>query len=199
MGVLDVSAESDIESFEQLLEKLKSNPGDLSFGSSGTGGYSHLFGEFFLSATDTEMLHIPYNGLGPAVVDLMAGQIDVVFDNLPSSAALLDSGRLRALAVSAPERIESMPDVPTYTEVGYPELNTPSWFGLAAPAGVSEDILDVLNEAIQVTLSDPEVIAGIERQGAVPAYTTREDFAAIIAASNEQWSRVVEEIGFEKL
>lgn len=198
-GVLDVNADSDITTFDQLLTALKKNPEGFSFGSSGTGGYSHLFGESFLNATDTKMLHVPYKGLGPAVVDLMAGQINVVFDNLPSSAVALKSGKLRALAVSAPERIASLPDVPTYAEVGYPELNTPSWFGLAAPAGVSDEVLDRLNEAVKNVLSNPDVVQSIEQQGAVPAYTTREEFADMIRASNEQWSLVVSDINFEKL
>ncbi|MBU4611492.1 ABC transporter substrate-binding protein [Achromobacter sp. GG226] len=199
LGVLDVSAKSDITSVPQLLERLKAEPDRFAFGSSGNGGYSHLFGEFFQSATGTRMLHVPYKGLGPALVDLMAGQIEVVFDNLPSSAGLIQSGELRALAVAAPARLAQMPDVPTYAEVGYPQLNTPSWFGLAAPAGVPEDVLETLNQAVGKTLQDPTVVAAIEKQGAVPAYTSRAEFAEIIRRSNATWSQVVADIGFEKL
>lgn len=199
LGVLDVRADSDIKSFPQLVEALKADPNRFSFGSSGNGGYSHLFGELFLSATGTKMLHVPYKGLGPALIDLLAGQIQVVFDNLPSSSSQIQSGNIRALAVTAPERISSMPNVPTYAELGYPELNTPSWFGLAAPAKVPEEVLETLNQAIRKVLADPEVAAAIEQQGAVPHYTTRAEFAAMIQQSNEIWSKVVQDIGFEKL
>lgn len=199
LGVLDVRADSDIKSFPQLVEALKADPNRFSFGSSGNGGYSHLFGELFLSATGTKMLHVPYKGLGPALIDLLAGQIQVVFDNLPSSSGQIQSGSIRALAVTAPERLPSLPDVPTYAELGYPELNTPSWFGLAAPAKVPEDVLETLNQAIRKVLADPEVVTAIEQQGAVPHYTTRAEFATMIQQSNEVWSKVVQDIGFEKL
>lgn len=199
LGVLDVSSGSDIKSFKDLIDKLKANPRKFSFGSSGGGGYSHLFGELFMSVTNTKVLHVPYKGLGPAVVDLLGGQIQVVFDNLPSSAALIQSGKIRALAVAAPSRVKNMPDVPTYAEVGFPQLNTPSWFGLAAPAGVPEDILEKLNQGVKVVLSDPKVIASIDKQGAAPAYTSRKEFAEIIKRSNEVWKKVVEDINFEKL
>lgn len=199
LGVLDVSSSSDIKSFKDLIEKLKARPGAYAFGSSGGGGYSHLFGELFMSVTNTKLLHVPYKGLGPAVVDLLAGQIQVVFDNLPSSAALIQGGKIRALAVAAPSRVKNMPDVPTYAEVGFPQLNTPSWFGLAAPAGVPEDILEKLNQGVKTVLSNPKVIASIEQQGAAPAYTSRKEFAEIIKRSNEVWKKVVEDINFEKL
>jgi tripartite-type tricarboxylate transporter receptor subunit TctC len=199
LGVLDVKADSDIKTFDQLVDKLKKNPGDLAYGSSGNGGYSHLFGQRFLTVTKTDMLHVPYKGLGPAMIDLLAGQIQVVFDNLPSSVGQIEAGNVRALAVAAPERVKSMPDVPTYAEVGYPQLNTPSWFGLAAPANVPEDILETLNQAVKKTLENPEVIAQIEKQGAVPDYTTRAQFAELIKSSNQQWQDVVKAINFEKL
>ena len=199
LGVLDVNAKSDIKTFDDLVKALKANPEKFSFGSSGNGGYSHLFGERFKSVTNTQLLHVPYKGLGPALTDLLAGQIDVVFDNLPSSAAQIKAGAIRPLAVAAPQRVESMPDVPTYAEVGYPQLNTPSWFGLAAPANVPEDILETLNQAVKTVLADPEVVKLIEQQGAVPDYTTRQQFAQVIKESNERWQEVLRAINFEKL
>lgn len=199
LGVLDVSASSDIKTFDQLVSALKKSPGKFAYGSSGNGGYSHLFGQLFLSDTKTDMLHVPYKGLGPAMIDLLAGQIQVVFDNLPSSAAQIEAGKIRALAVASPTRVKSMPDVPTYAEVGYPQLNTPSWFGLAAPPNVPTDILDKLNLAVKKVLQDPEVVAQIEKQGAVPNYTSRDQFAEMIKASNKQWQDVVHAIQFPKM
>jgi len=198
-GVLDIKASSDIKTFDQLVQQLKANPEKFSFGSSGNGGYSHLFGEQFLKATNTKMLHVPYKGLGPALTDLLAGQINVVFDNYPSSAGQLEAGKIRALAVASPTRLKNLPDTPTYAEAGYPRLNTPSWFGLAAPAGVPDATLDALNSAVKKTLSDPQVIAALQKQGAIPAYTSRQDFANIIRDSNAQWRAIVNDIKFEKL
>ena len=199
LGVLDVRASSDIKTFDQLVNTLKSNPGKMAYGSSGNGGYSHLFGQLFLTATQTDMLHVPYKGLGPAMIDLLAGQIQVIFDNLPSSASQIESGTIRALAVASPTRVKSMPEVPTYAEVGFPQLNTPSWFGLAAPANVPENILEILNQAIKKVLADPGVIAQIEKQGAVADYTSRAKFADIIKTSNKQWQDIVQAIKFEKI
>lgn len=199
LGVLDINAKSSIKTFAQLVEAIKADPQKFTFGSSGNGGYSHLFGERFKSATGTNMLHVPYKGLGPALTDLLAGQIDVVFDNLPSSAGQIQAGALRALAVAAPERVPQFPDVPTYAEVGYPELNTPSWYGLAAPAGTPQDVLDTLNQAVKKALSDPAVIEQLQQQGAVADYTTPEEFTQMIRESNDRWQKVVSDIKFEKL
>lgn len=199
LGVLDINADSPIQTFQQLVDTLKAEPGKYTFGSSGNGGYSHLFGERFKSVTQTDVLHVPYKGLGPALTDLLAGQINIVFDNLPSSAGHIESGKFRALAVAAPERVKQFPDVPTYAEVGYPQLNTPSWFGIAAPAGVPDDILETLNQAVKKALADPDVIQKIEQQGAVPDYTTRDEFSRLIEESNQRWQQVVTDINFEKL
>ena len=199
LGVLDVNGKSNIKTFAQLVDKLKADPDKYSYGSSGNGGYSHLFGQRFIAATGTRMLHVPYKGLGPALTALLSDQIQVVFDNLPSSSGQIASGSLRALAVAAPQRVKSMPDVPTYAEVGYPELNTPSWFGLAAPRGLSGEKLKVLNQAVKAALADPEVVAQIDRQGAVVDYTSPEEFAKIIRESNERWQGVVKAIHFKKM
>lgn len=198
-GVLDVNANSPIKTFAQLMEALKSDPGKYVFGSSGNGGYSHLFGERFKSTTEVDLLHVPYSGLGPALIDLLGGQIHVVFDNLPSSIAQIEAGKLRALAVASEDRIKDLPDVPTYAEVGFPQLNTPSWFGIGAPAGVPDEILNSLNQAVKKVLADPEVVKKIEQQGAIPHYTTRDEFTNLIKESNERWQQVVSDINFEKL
>ncbi len=198
-GVLDVNANSDIKTFQQLLDALKADPDKFSFGSSGLGGYSHLFGERFLNETGTEMLHVPYNGLGPALTALLGNQIQVVFDNLPSSTGQIEAGAFRPLAVAAPTRVKSLPDVPTYAEVGYPQLNTPSWFGIAAPANIPTDVLSTLNKAIGETLADPKVIDLIEKQGGIPDHTSPEEFKQLIDESNKRWQGVVQDIGFEKL
>lgn len=198
-NVLVVNPELPAKNMEQFIQLLKSNPGKFAFGSSGNGGLSHMNGELFMSVTGTKMLHVPYKGLGPALNDLVAGQLQVVFDNIPSSFALIQGQRIRPLVVAAKERLKALPDVPTYAEVGLPSLNNPSWFGLAAPANTPDAILDTLNRAVIQALKDPETVAAIEKQGALPSPMTRKDFGTLIQKSNEQWEKVVKDIGFTKL
>ena len=198
-NVLVVNPALPAQDLKSLLALLKSQPGKLAFGSSGNGGLSHMNGELFMSVTGTRMLHVPYKGLGPALNDLVAGQLQVVFDNIPSSNPLIQAHRIRPLAVAARQRLKVLPDVPTYAEAGLPAMNTPSWFGLAAPAGVPDAILDRLNAAVAQTLKDPQTVEAIEKQGAVPAPTTRKAFAETISQSYAGWKKIVDDIKFEKL
>ncbi|UIF91578.1 tripartite tricarboxylate transporter substrate binding protein [Cupriavidus sp. UYPR2.512] len=188
---------TDLQSFIRLLKA--NHPGKYSFGSSGNGGLSHMNGELFMNATGTRMLHVPYKGLGPALNDAVAGQIQVVFDNIPSSSGLIQGGRLKPLAVAAKQRLKVLPNVPTYSEAGLPAMNNPSWFGLGAPAGTPAAILDKLNHAVRQVLAEPEVIAAIEKQGAIPAPTSRKAFGDLIRAQNAHWKQVVEDIHFTRL
>ncbi|UDM52316.1 tripartite tricarboxylate transporter substrate binding protein [Cupriavidus sp. MP-37] len=187
---------TDLASF---IKQLKASPGKYSFGSSGNGGLSHMNGELFMNATGTRMLHVPYKGLGPALNDAVAGQIQVVFDNIPSSSGLIQGDRLKPLAVAAKQRLKVLPNVPTYAEAGLPAMNNPSWFGLGAPAGTPAAILDQLNDAVRQVLAEPEVIAAIEKQGAIPAPTSRKAFGDLIRGQNAHWKQVVEAIHFTKL
>ncbi|MBP0629289.1 MULTISPECIES: tripartite tricarboxylate transporter substrate binding protein [unclassified Cupriavidus] len=187
---------ADLQSFIKLL---KANPGKYSFGSSGNGGLSHMNGELFMNTTGTRMLHVPYKGLGPALNDAVAGQIQVVFDNIPSSSALIQGGRLKPLAVAAKQRLKVLPNVPTYAEAGLPAMNNPSWFGLAAPAGTPAPILDKLNQAVRKVLAEPDVIAAIEKQGAIPAPTSRQAFSELVRGQNAHWKQVVDDIHFTRL
>jgi len=198
-NVLVVNPDVPAKDLPSFLALLKAQPGKLAFGSSGNGGLSHMNGELFLKSTGTQMLHVPYKGLGPALNDLVAGQVQVVFDNIPSSNPLIQGQRIRPLAVAARERLKVLPDVPTYAEAGLPAMNNPSWFGLAAPAGVPEPILDKLNAAVRQTLADPATIDAIEKQGAVPAPTSRQDFAQLMQRSFDNWKQIVVDIKFEKL
>ncbi|WP_454695610.1 Bug family tripartite tricarboxylate transporter substrate binding protein [Achromobacter aegrifaciens] len=186
----------DLAAFQQLL---KASPDKYAFGSSGNGGLSHMNGELFLKTTGTRMLHVPYKGLGPALNDLVAGQVQVVFDNIPSSYPLIQAQRIRPLAVAAKRRLKVLPDVPTYAEAGLPAMNHPSWFGLAAPAGTPPAVLDRLNAAVRQALADPATADAIEKQGAVPSPMSRDEFGALITQSYGHWKTVVEDIKFEKM
>ena len=198
-NVLVINPEITAKDMPSFLALLKAQPDKLAFGSSGNGGLSHMNGELFMKVTQTKMLHVPYKGLGPALNDLVAGQVQVVFDNIPSSNPLIQAQRLRPLAVAASSRLKVLPDVPTYAEVGLPAMNNPSWFGLAAPAGVPEAILDKLNAAVVQALADPATIEAIEKQGAVPAPMTRQAFAQLMQRSYDNWKQIVVDIKFEKM
>lgn len=182
-----------------FLRLLKAEPDKYAFGSSGNGGLSHMNGELFLKTTGTRMLHVPYKGLGPALNDLVAGQVQVVFDNIPSSNPLIQAQRIRPLAVAAKQRLKVLPDVPTYAEAGLPAMNHPSWFGLAAPAGTPAAVLDKLNAAVREALADPATADAIEKQGAMPSPMSRDEFGALIVQSYGHWKTVVEDIKFEKM
>lgn len=198
-NVLVVNPKVPAQDLKGLIALLKANPGKYSFGSSGNGGLSHLNGEIFKHVTGTDILHVPYKGLGPALTDLMAGHIDLVFDNIPSSAGMLQAGQTRAMAVAAKSRLKLLPQVPTYAEVGLSPLNTPSWFGIGAPAGTPAPILDTLNKAVRAALTNPEVVIAIEKQGAIPDPTSRAEFSALVAKENLRWQKVVKSIGFQKM
>jgi len=198
-NVLVVNPALPAQNLTAFLALLKADPNKYAFGSSGNGGLSHMNGELFMKTTGTRMLHVPYKGLGPALNDLVAGQVQVVFDNIPSSYPLIQAQRIRPLAVAARERLKVLPDVPTYAEAGLPPMNNPSWFGLAAPAGTPAPVLDKLNAAVRQALADPATVDAIERQGAVPSPMSRDAFGALIAQSYGHWKTVVEDIKFQKM
>lgn len=198
-NVLVVNPALPAQDLAAFLKLLKADPNKYAFGSSGNGGLSHMNGELFMKTTGTRMLHVPYKGLGPALNDLVAGQVQVVFDNIPSSYPLIQGQRIRPLAVAAKQRLKVLPDVPTYAEAGLPAMNNPSWFGLAAPAGTPAPVLDKLNVAVRQALADPATIDAIEKQGAVPSPMSRDEFGALIAQSYGHWKTVVEDIKFEKM
>lgn len=198
-NVLVVNPALPAQDLSAFLKLLKADPGKYAFGSSGNGGLSHMNGELFMQTTGTRMLHVPYKGLGPALNDLVAGQAQVVFDNIPSSYPLIQGQRIRPLAVAARQRLKVLPDVPTYAEAGLPAMNNPSWFGLAAPAGTPAPVLDKLNAAVRQALADPATVDAIAKQGAVPSPMSREEFGALIAQSHGHWNTVVEDIKFQKM
>lgn len=198
-NVLVVNPSFPASDLQGLVKELKANPEKYSFGSSGNGGLSHINGELFQHVTGTRMLHVPYKGLGPALSDLMSGQVNMVFDNIPSSAGLIQGGQIRPLAVASKQRLKLLPQVPTYAEAGLPAMNNASWFGLGAPAGTPVEILDTLNAAVRQALADPEVATAIEKQGAIPSPMSRADFSRLVASQNELWRKVIQDIRFDKL
>ncbi|CAM3919816.1 tripartite tricarboxylate transporter substrate binding protein BugE [Bordetella tumulicola] len=187
-NVVSVNPKFPAKDFKSFLEELKKNPGKYSYGSSGTCGVLHLMGESFKDATGADIVHVPYKGSGPAVADAVGGQIEIVFDNLPSSMGQIQAGNLRAMAVAWPERLKSLPDVPTFKEVGFPQVNQPVWYGLLAPAGTPMEIVNKLRDAAVVALKDPKVIQVLDQQGSAPSGNTPEEFAKEIKEQND-WAK----------
>ena len=187
-------AAKDINEFIALLKK---NPGKFSFASSGTAGIGHMMGEMFLSASGTDMVHIPYKGAGPAINDVLGGQVPVLFDNLPSSKAHIDAGSFRLLAVAAPKRLAAYPNVPTFAEIGMKDVNDPAWYGLVAPAKTPKEIIDKLYAAAVKAVNSPATKAKLAQQGADPLANTPAEFAAQIKTEYEKMKVIVVKKGIK--
>ena len=188
----------NVNSVLDLVKALKANPGRLNMASSGNGTSIHLAGELFKSMTSTFMLHLPYRGSGPALIDLMAGNVDVMFDNLPSAMPHIRSGRLKALAVTSAARSGALPEVPTVEEVGGPLLKgyeASSWFGLLAPAGTAADTANRVQQETAKALALPAMKERLLSQGAIPSGMTPAEFVRFIAAETSKWAKVVKVSG----
>ena len=186
---------TDVPSF---IKYAKSNPGKLNVASSGNGTSIHLSAELFKSLTRTFMTHIPYAGSGPAILGLLAGNVEVMFDNLPSSMPQIKAGKLKAFAVTSDKRSTVLPDVPTLQEVGVAELksfNASSWFGILAPAGTPPDIVKRIHEESAKALASQAVKDRLVAQGAIPSGANPQEFATFIDAEIKKWAVVVKNSG----
>jgi tripartite-type tricarboxylate transporter receptor subunit TctC len=195
--IMAVNAEVPAQSVEQVIALAKARPGELSFCSAGSGGAPHLAGELFQSLTATQLLHVPYRGSGPAVVDLVAGRITMMFDAAPSLLPFIMAGKLRALAAASPQRHRLLPDVPSFAELGYPAMDIALWYGVVAPAGTPGEILSRLNVELVKILDMPDVRKSLTEQGADVQGGTAGDFAAFMRAESARWSAVVKQAGIK--
>ncbi len=180
---------------KELIAYAKSNPGKVTFGSSGNGSSIHLSGELFKTMTKVDMIHVPYKGSAPAVTDLIGGQIDIMFDNMPSAIQHVRSGRLKPIAVTTAKRSPELPDVPTIAEAGVPGYEATSWFGMFAPAKTPAPIVAQLNAALVKVLGNPDVKKKLAEQGAEPYAEKPEQFAEFIKQETAKWGRVVKASG----
>ncbi|SDE03803.1 Tripartite-type tricarboxylate transporter, receptor component TctC [Paracidovorax valerianellae] len=201
-NVMEINADKarslGINSVTDFIRYAKAHPGQLNMASSGNGTSIHLAGELFKSMTGTFMLHMPYRGSGPALLDMVGGNMDVMFDNLPSSMAQIKAGKLKALAVTSAHRSPALPDVPTVEEVGGPELKgyeASSWFGLLAPAGTPPDIVARIQQETAKALATPAVKERMLAQGAIPGGNSPADFAKHIDSEHKKWAQVVKASG----
>jgi tripartite-type tricarboxylate transporter receptor subunit TctC len=180
---------------KELIAYAKANPGKVNFGSSGSGSSIHLSGELFNALAKVDMVHVPYKGSAPAVSDLIGGQIDIMFDNMPSAIQHVRAGKLRPLAVTTAKRAPELPEVPTIAEAGVPGYEATSWFGMFAPAGTPAPVVARLHGALVKVLADPEVKKKLAEQGAEPYSEKPEQFAEFIRKETAKWSKVVKDSG----
>jgi tripartite-type tricarboxylate transporter receptor subunit TctC len=187
-----------INSVPDFIRYAKAHPGQLNMASSGNGTSIHLAGELFKTMTGTYMAHIPYPGSGPAMMAMVSGNVDVMFDNLPSAMPQIKGGKLKAFAVTSAERSAAMPDLPTIAEAGGPMLkgfDASSWFGLLAPAGTPPDIVNRMQEEVAKALNTPAMKDKLLAQGAIPSGNTPQEFTTFINAEHEKWAKVVKASG----
>ena len=185
-----------INTVPDFIAYARKNPGRLNMASSGNGTSIHMAGELFKSMTGTFMTHIPYTGSAPALMGLVSDQVDVMFDNLPSSMALIKAGKLKAFAVTSNQRSGAMPDMPTIEEAGpLKGFEASSWFGLLAPAGTPPDIVKALQRETAKALNSPAIKEKLLAQGAIPSGNTPEEVAALIDAEIKKWAPVVKNSG----
>jgi tripartite-type tricarboxylate transporter receptor subunit TctC len=194
-NVLVVNPSLPVNSVQELIAYGKANPNKLNFASSGNGTSIHLSGELFRTMTGVQMTHVPYKGSSPALTDLMGGQVQLMFDNLPSSLQFIKAGKLRALAVTSLARSQALPDVPTLAESGLPGFEASSWFGVLAPAGTPPDIVAKLNGAIAAWLASSDAKEKLLGQGAIAAGGSPDAFVKHIANESAKWAKVVKASG----
>ncbi|MEO8741181.1 MAG: tripartite tricarboxylate transporter substrate binding protein [Casimicrobiaceae bacterium] len=194
-NVLVANPAFPVNSVAELIALAKSKPGTINFASSGNGTSIHLSGELFKTMAGVDMTHVPYKGSSPALADLMGGQVQIMFDNLPSALPQIKGGKLRAIAVTSLKRAPALPDVPTISESGLPGFEASSWFGVLAPAGTPAPIVAKINADVNKWLQSPEARDQLLAQGANAAGGTPEQFAQHIRAETEKWAKVVKASG----
>ncbi|MBL8580917.1 MAG: tripartite tricarboxylate transporter substrate binding protein [Rhizobiaceae bacterium] len=194
-NIMSINPSLDARDMSAFIALARQEPGKLSYASAGNGSLGHLLGAQFLLATGTDIVHVPYRGAGPALVDVVAGQVDVMFDNLPTSLPLAREGHLRALAVSGAARIEGLPDVPTFAELGMNDMNWMGFFGLVVPKGTPDPIVRRLNAALMEALATPQVRERLEAQQAIVAGSSPEAFKSEIESALEDMREAVEASG----
>ena len=190
-NVIAVHPSFPARDYKGFIAEIKKNPGKYSFASSGTGGIGHLQMELFKNLSGTFITHIPYRGAGPALNDTVAGQVTIIFDNLPSALPFIKDGRLIAIVVAAPQRLSQLPTIPTFKEVGLEPVNRMAYYGIYGPKGLPKEVVDKVSASVKKTLEDPAVKKRIEETGSLIVANSPAEFAAQIAAEFEVYKKVV--------
>src|SRR6266700_1240654 len=196
-SVLVVNPQVPAASAAELIAYARANPGKLTYGSAGSGSTSHLTTEYFKLATGTDILHVPYKGVGPMLADLISGQLSMGINGAPAVMPHVNSGRLRALAVTGLTRLPSLPQIPTLDESGVKGFDASGWYGIVAPAGTSRAVIERLNAEIRRIMQTPDLRARLDNEGAIPAAGSPEEFAAFIASEIARWGAVLKRAGIE--
>jgi tripartite-type tricarboxylate transporter receptor subunit TctC len=190
-NIIAVHPSFPAKNYAEFVAELKKNPGKYSYASSGTGGIGHLLMELYKSLTNTFVTHIPYRGAGPALNDVVAGQVAIMFDNIPSALPFIQTGKLVPIVVSAPQRLAALPNVPTFKEVGLEPVNRMAYYGILGPKGLPKEVVDKVNAGVKKSVEDPAVRKRIEDTGSLVVANTPEQFAAQIKAEYEVYKQVV--------
>ena len=196
-NIIAVHPSFPARNYKEFVAELKKNPGKYSYSSSGTGGIGHLQMELFKNLSGSFITHIPYRGAGPALNDTVAGQVAMIFDNIPSSLPFIQQKRLIPIVVAAPQRLAALPDVPTFKEVGLEPVNRMAYYGIVGPKGLPKEVVDKVNAGVKKALEDPAVKKRIEDTGSVVLGNTPEQFATQIAAEFEVYKKVVQSAGLK--
>lgn len=196
-NILVVHSDFPAKSVKDLVDLIKKNPGKYNYAMPGTGTTPHLAGELFKLTAKINIVHVPYRGAAPAVNDLLAQQVQMVFLDLPVLLPQIKAGKLKPIAVGAPQRVPSAPDVPTTAEAGMPNLLTENWYGMVAPAKTPPNIVAVLNKAAVEAMKDPAVIEKLSSQGAILSGDSPEHFAAFIDSEIKKWAKVIKDAGVQ--
>lgn len=196
-NILTVRADSRFKSVKELIAYAKANPGKVNYGSTGSGSSNHLSMELFLELTGTKMTHIPYKGSAPAVTALLAGDIDVLFDNLPNVYPNLMAGKLTGLAATGAKRAPLLPNIPTVAEAGVPGYEVTVWFGMQAPAGTPADVIKKVNAGMVGMLQEKDVIEKFSKQGVEIVASSPAQFKTLVAAEVPKWTGVIDRAGIK--
>ena len=189
--VLVVPQRSPVNSLRELIALAKAKPGTLNYGSSGPGSNYHMAGELIKNLAGLDMVHVPYKGSTGARADILSGQIDMMFDSVPTMAPTIEEGRVKALGTSGKTRSPVLPNVPTIAEAGIPDYNATIWIGVMAPAGTPKPVVDLLNREINKILARPDIKESWQRQGAHTMIMTPDEFGAYIQSEIERWGKVI--------
>ena len=196
-NVLTVHPSVPVKDLKEFIAMLKKEPGKWSFASSGQLSIAQMMGELFMHASGTDMVHVPYKGSGPAINDMLGGQIKIMFDNLPSSLQYIKAGKIIALAVAAPKRLDVLPNVPTFAELGLAEVNDQAWYGLVVPAKTPDAIVKKLHDATVSVLISADIKEKFAQQGATPVGDTPAQFLATIKTEFEKMKTIVQKKGIK--
>jgi tripartite-type tricarboxylate transporter receptor subunit TctC len=196
-GLHAIRASVPAASVQDVIALAKAQPGQLAFASSGNGGAPHLAGELFRRLTDTDLLHVPYRGSGPAVIDVVAGRIAIMFDAVPSLLPFITAEKVRPLAAASATRHPLLPAIPTFAELGLGGMDISLWYGITAPAGTPKPIVGKLNAALARILELPEIRESFAKQGAEAAGGTPEQYDAFIRTESARWREVVKRAGIK--